>query len=206
MPTRIDLSAIPRLRRRLGKLAVIDARPLMVSFMKIIADDNRRGVLAGLDKDGRPMVPVTYRPVGKPKRVTPAQRNIANRKGRPLRGRFGGLGPMAAGLHNNLTTREYERLGGPPLAPRSAYSRVITNLLTGFQRLSPARWEAYGYWDQVVSTRGVPFLHAHFIGARAGRNRKMRLPRRDLRGVRQQGKLDARRAAVNFVRDLMRTA
>ena len=84
----------------------------MLTFMRTIEEDNRRGVLAGIDKDGGYMPAVTYRPVGKAKRLNARQKNAA--KGR--RGVFSGFGPAAAGLHNNLTSSEYRRLDGPPLA------------------------------------------------------------------------------------------
>jgi hypothetical protein len=194
-PQRIDLSALDRLRARLMMIVDPDAGPLMVSWMKIIVEDNRRGVLAGTDKDGVAMVPVKYRPVGAPRRPTKEQRNAANLRAR--QGHYGGFGPSAAGLHNNLTSAEYRRLGGPPLAPRGSASRVITNLKTGYQRPAKGVWEAFGYWDEVVSTRGVPFLGFHFDGAG-------KLPRRDLRGVRPEGMRLAAIAANNWGNDLIR--
>jgi hypothetical protein len=198
-----DPSGLDRLRLRLDRLGPdVDARAVMVSFMRIIVQDNRRGVLAGLDKDGRPIDPVTYRPLGKAKGTTPAQRNVANARLR--KSSFAGFGMHAAGLHNNLTPAEYRRLGGPPLAPRGASSRVITNLLTGYQRTAAATWEAYGYWNEVVSTAGVPFLMAHFTGATTGRGHRVKLPRRDLRGVRPEGVALARTAAVNWALDRIR--
>jgi len=203
----VDLSAIDRLLARLAKVGDdlwVDASGLMVSLMKIIDDDNREGVLAGLDKDGVPMAPVTYRP--KPTltilRPTKAQENTTNARAR--RGAMAGFGPAAAGLHNNLTSREYGRLAGPPLAPRGAFSRVVSNLATGYQRLDLARWEAYGYWHDVVSTGGVPFLHAHFTGAATGRDHRVGLPRRDLRGVRPDGRAEAAKAARNWALDVLR--
>ena len=57
-----DLSGLGRLGSKLRSLTHIDATPLMVTWMKIIDEDNRKGVLAGLDKDGVPLAPVTYRP------------------------------------------------------------------------------------------------------------------------------------------------
>jgi hypothetical protein len=170
--------------------------------MQIITDDNRRGVLAGTDRWGRPMAPVKYRPVGRAKRPTGAQRNTANARAR--RGAFAGFGPAAAGLNNNLTRAEYEKLGGPPLAPRGAFSRAITNLVTGYQRIGPATWQAFGYWSEVVSVRGVPFLHAHFTGAATGRGHSVRLPARDLAGVRPEGLQLAAKAAKNWLFGLIR--
>jgi hypothetical protein len=198
-----DPSGLDRLKLRLDRLGPdVDAGAIMVSWMRIIVEDNRRGVLAGLDKDGRAMEPVTYRPVGKAKGTTPAQRNVANARLR--KSSFAGFGPHAAGLHNNLTSGEYRRLAGPPLAPRGASSRVITNLLTGYQRTAAATWEAYGYWNEVVSRAGVPFLMAHFTGAETGRGHRLKLKRRDLRGVRPEGVAVARTAAVNWALDRIR--
>lgn len=205
MAQRFDVNAaMARFRKRLAGIASPNFAPLMVSFMKIITDDNRKGVLAGTDRRGVPMDPVKYRPLGgKGERLTKAQRNVANARVR--RGSYAGHGPHAAGLHNNLTRREYERLGGPPLAPRGAYSRAITNLKTGWQSYG-SEWEAYGYWDEVVSVKGTPFLHAHFVGASTGRGRRTRLPRRDLRGVRPEGMSLARKAVKNYMRDVIRGA
>ena len=198
-----DPSGIDRLRLRLDRLGPgTDARLLMISWQRIIVQDNRRGVLAGLDKDGAPMAPVTYRPEGGVKGTTPAQRNVANARLR--KSSYAGFGMHAAGLHNNLSSAEYRRLAGPPLAPRGASSRVITNLKTGYQRTTSAVWEAYGYWDEVVSTKGVPFLIAHFTGAEVGRDHRVKLPRRDLRGVRPEGVALAREAAANWAMDRIR--
>lgn len=168
-----------RLTARLAKLSEPDANPLMEEWERVIVEDNRRGVLAGQDKDGISMRPVTYRPrrvKGKRTAVTPAQRNNG-------RGVFAGLGPASAGFNNNLTSAEYRKLSGPPLAPRGASSRVITNLFTGHStRPVNGVWFATGAWAEVVSTKGVPFLPYHFNGQ--GRN-----PIRDLRGVRPQGRV-----------------
>lgn len=198
MTSFVDLSGLDRLTARVSKLGSLDATPLMATFMRVIEEDNRKGVLAGTDKDGGYMPAVTYRPVGKGKRANARQKN--NVKGRVRSGVFGGLGPMASGLHNNLTTAEYRKLSGPPLAPRRQFSRVITNLRTAFE-WSPDRtmWTAYGAWFEVVSVKGRPFLSAHFQG-------KGRLPLRNLAGVRPEGRTKARRAAVAWMRDQVRIA
>jgi len=203
MSTHLDLSGLGRIRERLRRVANPDATKLMVSWEKIIDDDNRRGILDGLNKDGVPMPPVTYRPrpTG-PLKATRVQKN--NPKKGARRGHFAGFGPAVSGLHNNLTSAEYRRLGGPPLAPRGAFSRVITNLKFRSGRVSAMVWQAIGYWDQVVSTKGVPFLQAHFDGARAGKRRRVKLPRRDLRGVRPGGLEKARRALRAWALDLIR--
>jgi hypothetical protein len=199
----VDLQGFARLKARLEKIGHSNPIPLMISWMKVIDDDTRKGVMAGLDKDGVPMLPVTYRPVGKAKKPTPQQKNVL--KGSRLRrGAFGGFGPHAAGLNNNLTKAEYERLNGPPLAPRGTFSRVITNLKTRFGKLSETRWEAVGYWDEVVTAKGRKFLHYHFEGWPLGKNGPTK--RRDLRGVRPDGMAKARHAAVAWMRDAIRSA
>lgn len=191
-----NLGAIDRLTARFRMLVNPDATPLMVTWMRLIEADSRRGILAGQDKDGMPLAAVTYRPIGPAQKTTRAQRLGLKAS---QRGRFGGHGPLASGLHNNLTSAEYRQLGGPPLAPRGAFSRTVTNLQTEFDpsARSAGRWEAYGWWDQVVSTKGEKFLHYHFYG--------IGQKRRDLTGVRPDGVQKARRAAVNWMRDLVRS-
>lgn len=190
-----DFSGLDRLQAKLNEIRKADARPLMVSWMKIIEDDNRKGILAGLDKDGNPMDPVKYRP-RTPKKLTKAQRN--DQRAGIKRGIFAGIGSHPAGLNNNLTPGEYRQLAGPPLAPRRQFSRVITNLKTWFYPNGPGANTAEGYWDQVVNTKGVSFLGFHFRG-------KGRLPRRDIHGVRPEGREKARKAAVNWMLDVIRT-
>ncbi len=209
----LDTTGLDRLRVRLERIANPDATDLMQTWMRIIDQDNRRGVMAGLDKDGNPMAPVTYRPVGTPQKLTDAQRNTSNRRART--GEFHGRGPAPAGMNNNLTSREYRQLGGPPLAPRGQFSRVITNLLTGFTSptnatnvpggITSGQWTAIGYWEGVVSTKGIPFLIFHFEGrSNAGRSRNVRIPQRDLRGVRPEGRRLAREAMREWAVSLIR--
>ena len=174
------------------------------AWSQIIDDDNRRGVLAGTDRYGNPMAPVTYRPAPTLGIKRPNARQKNNPAKGARRGAFAGFGMHAAGLHNNLTSAEYRRLAGPPLAPRGAFSRVITNLKTRFGRIGPRRFECVGYWDEVVSTKGVPFLMAHFEGRRTGKNRRTRLPARDLRGLRPEGRRKAFAAMRAWALDLLR--
>lgn len=192
---RVNVAAIGRLQQRLEKLADPDPTPLMLDWQQILIDDNRRGVLAGLDCNDVPMERVTYRPAANaPKgRVTARMRNGAPR-GKGL-GVSAGFGPAAAGLNNNLTPAEYRTLSGPPLAPRRESSRVITNLVTGHGiDAETDNWYAEAWWEEVVSVRGVLFLPAHFTGANVGRGRMVKLPIRNLRGVRQWGRRKALRA------------
>lgn len=192
-----DLTGLGRLIDRARKLERPDATPLMMTWMKVIEKDNRDGVLKGTDKDGAPLVPVKYRPVGRVAKLTLGQKNTANPRAR--RGSLAGFGPIAAGFNNNLTSSEYRRLDGPPLSPRRQFSRVITNLVTSYiepEGNSPI-WTAVGTWREVVSTKGVQFLPYHFEG-------KGRLPVRNLAGVRPEGRAEARRVAVNWLRLLVR--
>jgi hypothetical protein len=157
-------------------------------------------VLAGTDRHGSYMIAVTYRPKGPTVKIgaKSAAKFRNNATGRA--GVFAGLGDQIAGLNNNLMTREYQQLKGPPLAPRGAFSRVITNLKLGYEKSDDGRkWTAFGYWDQVVSRKGKPFLHAHFTGAG-------HLPVRDLAGVRPEGQAKARKAIVAWMRDIIRTS
>lgn len=196
MPTTLDLSGLDRLTERFRKLVNVDATPLMVTWEANIIKDNRDGVLAGLDKNGLPLIPVTYRP--KPptqKRLTAAQKNLAP-GARARRGAFAGFGQHPAGLNNNLTTAEYQRLTGPPLAPRGAFSRVITNLKTGHElglnpRTGATTWQAVGVWFEIVNRKGLKFMHYHFEGI----GQKLR----DLRGVRPVGIERCKKAARAFM-------
>jgi hypothetical protein len=202
---RYDPAGFDRILGRLRKLTNPGAAMplLMFTWMRIINADNIRGVMAGLDKDNVPMIPVTYRPIGEELKPTKEQRNAAHP--RKKRGKFAGFGPHAAGFNNNLTYDEYVRLGGPPLAPRGAFSRVITNLMMGFRRIDNTKWMAFGEWMEVVSVKNKEFLSAHFKGAAVGRNHSVRLPVRDLRGVRPEGVKEAREAAREWMSDQIRT-
>lgn len=184
---RVNVAAIDRIVHQLDRLVDPDASALMIEWRQIAVEQNRRGVLVERTQgNGTPMDGVKYRPVGdKPRRVTATQRNNF-RQGQQ---RFSGRGPAAAGLNNNLTPKEYRRLGGPPLAPRGEHSRVVTNLQTEhhFDRGRKV-WSVTAAWVEVVSTKGVPFLMAHFTGANVGRGRRVKLPTRDLRGIRPWGR------------------
>jgi hypothetical protein len=184
VPTILDLTGLDHLLAGLRRIQHLDATPLMMSWQLIIEADNRQGVMAGIDKDGVPMAPVTYRPKGPPKRH--------------LRRKVGAYNP---GVGGNLSSSEYRRLGGPPLAPRGTGSRVITNLLTGYEGppTGAPMWAAIGYWEGVVSPKGNPFLRYHFTGAG-------RLPRRDLRGLRPAGRAKALTALTAWGRGEIRDA
>jgi hypothetical protein len=200
-----------RIKARLNKIANLDPTPLLVSWTLIMQDDNREKVLAGQDKDGNPLAPVTYRPVEDTEKhidirtASSSRLRLGQHHARKRDLLFGGMGPAASGLHNNLTSSEYRRLDGPPLAPRSQFSRVITNLRLG-QPIKEAenRWIAFCYWDEVVSTSGFSFLTVHFNGEPLGRNGPS--IKRDLRGVRPVGMEKCRNALREWALDAIRTA
>ncbi len=195
----VDFSGLDRLRARLKRIAEPDAAPLMLSWMKTIDEDNRRGIMAGLDKDGNPIAPVTYRP--KPTALRPTSKQLNNPAKGARRGQFAGLGAHPSGMNNNLTSAEYRRLAGPALAPRGMFSRVVTNLKFRYGRVSAGVWEAVGYWDQVVNVRGQRFLHYLFDG----KGRFGAIPKRDLRGVRPEGVAKAKASLRAWMIDIIRS-
>jgi hypothetical protein len=205
----VDDAGIKRLAARMAKIADPDATPLMKALMDVIEADNRRGVLAGLDKDGNLMPPVTYRPKGPTVKITAKSaakfRNNAYAGGKA--GVFAGLGMHTAGVNNNLLPREYEQLTGPPLAPRRQFSRVITNLRLGFEKSADGRqWTAFGFWHEVVNAKGKPFLQYHFQGIRYRSWHGSMFKKRDLTGVRPEGQAKARKAIVAWMSDIIRTS
>jgi hypothetical protein len=197
MPATVDTSGLDRLRARFDRLVNPNPEPLMITWMRIIDDDNRKGVLAGLDGDGNPLIPVTYRPVKPGVKLTVEQR--LGQTPRKKRGRYAAFGSISEGLYNNLSSSSYRQLDGPPLAPRRQFSRVITNLLTAFGRISSHTWQAIGYWNEVLSKKGRPFLMYHFNG-------EGRLPKRDLRGIRPEGRDKAQKAARAWMIDQIRSS
>lgn len=199
----VELAGLERLIARVHRLEKPDATPLMATWIKIFEEDNRKGVLAGTDKDGNRMAPVKYRPkTAKPLKIgskgAASARNNASARAKV--GIFANIGSFPAGLNNNLMRKQYEQLDGPPLAPRRQFSRAITNLKLDFNRDPDfTKWTVRMSWGDVVSTKGVPFMKFHFDG-------RGRLPRRDLRGVRPEGLEKARKALIAWMSDQVRSA
>jgi hypothetical protein len=188
MPTVLDTTGLDRLRARFDRLANPDPAPLLVRVADLMDEDNRRGVLAGEDKDGSYMLAVTYRPrkPGAPSvKLTVAQR--LGQRGNIKRGKYSRIGSGLERANNNLTSAEYRLLDGPPLAPRRQFSRVITNYMQSSGQIGPRVWEVIGAWVNVVNAKGQPFLKYHFNG-------EGRLPVRDLRGIRPPGMTKIRAA------------
>jgi hypothetical protein len=183
--TVVDTTGLDRLRARFEQLANLDPTPLLARITDLMSRDNTAGVLAGTDGNGAAMAPVIYRPVsaktGKPTKkgiaLTVAQR-LGQSPGKG-RGRSSRIGSGTEHTNNNLTSAEYRLLGGPPLAPRKQFSRVITNYQQKPAQISDTVWEVVGSWVNVLSVKGVPFLTFHFNG--------IGQKRRDLRGIRPDG-------------------
>jgi hypothetical protein len=208
MSVQVELAGYGSMISKLKSLVNLNAADLMEAWEVVIQEDNRKGVLAGTNKEGIPMVKPQYRPIqpgpyrvnvavkGRGKTITQINRELkrfrlSQAKGRK-RGRFEGRSPFGPGWverNNNLTTAEYQLLGGPPLAPRDQYSRVITNLATDHKRISEHQWIAWGEWKEVMSPDGFHFLPVLFA-----RNNW------DLRGVRPEGVRKALEALHNWAR------
>lgn len=177
---KVEWPEYSRVDEQLRALEEFDPLPLLERWRDIITEGNRRGVLSGLDGHDQPMPVLKYRD-GKAKKT-------GNRKA----GNFGtnrhettGHGPFATGLHDNLTSAQYQELTGPRLAPRREASRVIKNLETEIRYQSDTGlWEVVGAWRAVVSADDFPFLPVHFDGLRAGRGAGFVMPKYDLRPVR----------------------
>lgn len=211
------------------------AGPLLTAWAAVLIEDNRRGVMTGTDGDGRPIKPTKYRnsivstaaggagdkffdwsgrafdfnPATADSASTFFGANFANLSGSET-GPMGGYKP---GPGANLTTKEYRRMTGPPLAPRGPASRVISNyvveVMAGTNLVG-----VEGGWNDVVSKKGVEFLPFHFSGATFSRaffaaaigGDNHHLPRRNLVGLRLWGKTQARKELNNWVKQLLTVA
>lgn len=183
--TRLTMFADPN-----NPVLVAAMTDLMESWERIMEEGNRKGVLAGTDKDGISAPPLLYRPVGGVRKLTVAQR--LGQRPNLKRGKYAGTGSSPGILpNNNLSTSEYRHLAGPRLAPRKQFSRVITNAATGHGRDpdNPYAWFAELAWIDVVNVKGEHFLHYHFDGDGQAKY--------DLRGVRP--------ADVEKLRDSLRS-
>ena len=193
---------------------------LMNSWGKVLVEDNRRGVLAGLDKNSRPVQRTHYRwgvtqaGVDRPTYVKFVPNpNGGNWKTNVSGGHAEGFKP---GPSANLSTKDYKRLTGPPLAPRGMASRIISNYTVAPIMGDNNEFGVEGGWDDVVSKKGVPFLKFHFNGT--GRNAggqylwlastvnhriKANLPRRNMNGLRDWGMARAKAALNTWMKEIM---
>lgn len=207
--------------------------PLLEAWSAVLIEDNRRGVMMGVDGDGVPMKPTKYRHSITQTAAGGAGDKFFNFSGQAfdfnpetassVSGFFGASranlsgtaqnGPLSGfkpGASNNLTTSQYKRLTGPPLAPRGPASRVISNYVVEVMAGSNMVG-VEGGWNDVVSAKGVSFLPFHFNGATSSRaffaasigGDNHHLPRRNLVGLRQWGKTQARKELNAWVTQLM---
>ena len=105
---------------------------LLESWERLVEAGNRKGLLAGQDKDGHPAPPLKYRPKGEVRKLTLEQRLGQH----PRKGRGKYYGGVGAGL----TTAEYRLLDGPRDVPRKQFSRAITNASTSHGRVPGERY------------------------------------------------------------------
>lgn len=202
------------------------AGPLINAWSAVLIEDNRRGVMQGIQGDGTPMRPTKYRLSLKQTAAGSAGDLFFNAQGQGFDNfesagliHFGGLNGTGAGFKPNpsdsLDTQQYQKMTGPPLAPRGAASRVISNyrvnILTGSNQIG-----VEGGWDDVFSKKGVAFLPAHFNGAtivversnrgKSGLNQEfylVDLPRRNLVGLRLWGKTQATKELNAWIKNLL---
>ena len=197
--------------------------PLLTAWAKVLIEDNRRGVMQGLDGDGLPMKPTKYRLSLKQTSAGQAGDQFFNASGQAfssmesaggfafanLTGKSNAVG-FKGGASDNLTTRQYKKMTGPPLAPRGPASRVISNYVTEAVVESNVVG-VEGGWNDVVSKNGTPFLPFHFRGATSSRatfansisGDNKHLPRRNLVGLRLWGKTQARKELNAWVKWLL---
>lgn len=198
--------------------------PLINAWTDVLIEDNRRGVMQGLDGDGKPMAPTKYRHSIVQKGAGEAGDKFFNASGEaftnmetPSAFFFANLsGAMGVGSRpgpsGNRSSREYRRASGPPLAPFGPGSRVISNytvepvIENGGNTIG-----VEGGWDDVVSTKGVEFLPFHFRGATSSKaffaksiaGDNFHLPRRNLVGLRRWGRIQARKELEAWIEWLL---
>jgi len=171
--------------------------PLLTAWTGVLVEDNRRGVMQGIDGDGKRMAPTKYR-----KSLRQTAPGEAGDKFFDVRGEafsnvegeneffFANLSGGEAigfkpGPSGNMSPKEYRKATGPPLAPRGPASRVISNYaVRALVEDGGNTVGVEGGWNDVVSKKGFEFLPVHFNGSG-------RLPRRNLVGLRAWGKAQA---------------
>jgi len=188
---KFNLDDVARFAARMKRLDLTrgDVTPLLENWERQMEEGNRKGVLAGTDGAGNPMIPVTYRPVGKARKKLTLGERLGQRPNK-RRGEYGGFGPAQGGLlaNNNLSSKAYRQLDGPPLAPRRQFSRVIANATTGHypDLINRGVYYVELAWGDVVSPKGFAFLPVHFEGKPLGKHGPS--IKRDLRGIRPPDK------------------
>ena len=111
-----------RIQRRLAAIEHVTdhAGDLMKHWRVLMEQGNLRGVLEGTDKDGNPMLPVTYRPrfsranyggAGKPVKLTVSQR--LGQHPRDSAVTSSASARRLSGFNNNLTSSRVSQAGRP---------------------------------------------------------------------------------------------
>jgi hypothetical protein len=208
--------------------------PLMVAWAKVLVEDNRKGVLAGRDKNDTVVMKTHYRTsfvqagYDRPTYVKGVVNPAGDRSWLVnIRGNMDSPGYKGGSSHN-LKTSEYKKMSGPPLAPRGMASRIISNYVVSPIFETGGRYGVEGGWNDVTGRNGYPFLYAHFNGtglhkggnyatfmqsrqfkklnnSGKGFGRGRNLPRRDMNGLRKWGRDRARRDLKLWIEDLMET-
>jgi hypothetical protein len=207
----IDTTGLDRVIALLRRVEDLDPRPVIDEWAAIIVEDNRSGVLAGLNKDGNPYSPELKYRLGGGKSMSRGRGRTrfarTPRAGEP--GGFAGVGarsrfriksgyfqPRKKGAqsgvaNNNLTTKQYQQLSGPFAAPRRQHSRIITNFVVNAPQNVGDRWRwlVSAGWKDVVDAEGRAF-YSHLFAQ----------PGRDYRGVRPTGRQKCREAMLDWLR------
>ncbi len=211
----VDTSGLDNQIEFLQRLDKLDPLPALEECKEIIVEDNRAGVLSGLNKDGQPYSPaLTYRG-GFGKKTGYRRTNFAMQRAPGKPGGFGGTshrttfnvkaggrfkpthrGTQTGAANNNLTTAQYKKLTGPFAAPRRQFSRIITNFIVKQpMKLSDGLWQILAGWHDVVDTKGRPFYGRLFAP-----------PGRDYRGIRPTGMTAIRAKVVEWFHYAVRQA
>jgi hypothetical protein len=198
----INTAGIDRVVARLAKVADVTSPtvmgPLLRDLYGVIVEDNRRGVMMGLDKFDKPAPPLKYRQGARIQSTTRTIRSgLFGIQELRFKGRDVKRGRMLP--NNNLQTWQYKKLTGPRLAPRRDSSRVIANLRHKENRRVGNTWIVEAYWPEVLTPDGLRLLPFHFEGTG-------RTPKYDLRGVRRWGTEKARHIARAYFLRLLKQA
>jgi len=166
----INTDALDRVIKKLSVVVNLQQKeavaPLLADFYNVIVEDNRRGVMMGLDKNDKPAPPLKYRNAAK---IQSAPRSIKSGLfGTQADGRFKGMAPRNNGYlaNNNLTTTQYRKMTGPRQAPRRDSSRIITNLRLDRSYFKEGKWTVEAGWYQYVTPKGKPILPWAFKGTK----------------------------------------
>jgi hypothetical protein len=181
----INTNALDKIIKRLGVVVDLNQKdavaPLLADFYAVIVEDNRRGVMLGIDCHDKPAPPLKYRNAAK---IQSAPRSMKSGLfGTQNEARFKGMAPRAAKMlpNNNLTTQQYKSMRGPRQAPRRDSSRVISNLRFYRSEQIGNTWFAEAYWPEYLDAKGKPILPRAFQGT-------SKMAAYPLNGVREYGK------------------